>query len=65
MPCIRPGDRLVIYNVAIRHIPTVLTGTGEVYGRSEGENLERWPFAVPAEPGVVSTCGPPHPHSSP
>jgi hypothetical protein len=58
VPSIRPGDRLVIYNVADCHIPTVVTVTGPVYRRTRGENLERWPFAVPAEPGQISTRGP-------
>ena len=58
VPSIRPGDQLVIYDVPDRHIPTVVTVTGEVYRRTDGENLERWPFAVPAEPGAISTRGP-------
>lgn len=53
-----PGDRVVIYNIADQHLAAVLTVTGEAWKRTEGEDLERWPYAVSTRPEILSSRGP-------
>jgi hypothetical protein len=48
----------VVYNVADRHLVTVTTVVSDVYKRTEGANLDRWPYAFRTEPGVISPRGP-------
>ena len=67
---IRPGQRVLDLAAApggkATQIAALLGDEGllvanEVEGsriKALGENLERWPFAVPAEPGEISTRGP-------
>jgi hypothetical protein len=53
-----PGDRVVIYNIADQHLAAVLTITGEAWKRTDGEDLERWPYAVSTRPEILSSRGP-------
>jgi hypothetical protein len=57
-PAVRTGDKVVVYNTPRRHLAAVVTVTAESYRRTAGDNLERWPFAIRAEPYLVSDRGP-------
>ena len=53
-----PGDRVVIYNIAEKHVAAVVTVTERATRRSEGEDLERWPYAFGTRPEILSSRGP-------
>jgi len=55
---VQPGDHVVIYNVAEKHVAAVVEVTEPARGRSEGEELERWPYAFGARPELLSSRGP-------
>lgn len=54
-----PGDRLVIYNIEGKHVVAVVVTTGPAFQREEdGAHADRWRYAVPTVPELVSTRGP-------
>jgi len=53
-----PGDRVVIYNIANKHVAAVVTVTECAIKRDEGEDLERWPYAFGTRAELVSSRGP-------
>jgi hypothetical protein len=54
-----PGDRLVIYNIEGKHVVAVVRTTGPAFERPEQtEHAERWRYAVPTVPELVSSRGP-------
>jgi hypothetical protein len=55
---VEPGDRVVIYNIADKHVAAVVTVTERATRRSEGEDLDRWPYAFGTRPEIVSSRGP-------
>src|SRR4051812_15265082 len=57
-PSIKTGDTVVVYNSSKRHLAAVVRVTVESYERTSGDNLDRWPFAIGAEPYLVSDRGP-------
>jgi hypothetical protein len=57
-PSIKTGDKVVVYNTSQRHLAAVVTVTTETYERTTGANIDRWPFAIGAEPYLVSDRGP-------
>jgi hypothetical protein len=50
---VEPGDRVVIFNIAEKHVAAVVTVTERATKRSEGEDLERWPYAFGARPDLL------------
>lgn len=43
---VEPGDRVIIYNIAEKHVAAVLTVTEPARKRADGEEeLDRWPYA--------------------
>jgi len=55
---VEPGDRVVVYNIAAKHLAAVLTVTEKATKRTEGEDLERWPYAFGARPELIASRGP-------
>jgi hypothetical protein len=55
-PSIEPGDRLVLFNTADKHLFAVVAVTGDGYSR-EAEDSD-YPFAFPVSPELLSDRGP-------
>ena len=55
---VQPGDRVVIFNIPEKHVAAVVTVTEPACPRSEGEELERWPYAFGTRPETLSARGP-------
>jgi hypothetical protein len=53
-----PGDRVVIYNIAEKHVAAVVRVTEPATKQSEGEDLDRWPYAFGTRPELLSSRGP-------
>ena len=56
-PLSRPGDRLVLFNTANKHLFAVVEVTGEPHSRDDGEAGE-YAFTVPVSPELLSDRGP-------
>jgi hypothetical protein len=48
----------VIFNIAEKHVAAVVTVIESATKRSEGEDLERWPYAFGTRPAMLSSRGP-------
>lgn len=55
-PSIQPGDRLVLFNTAGKHLFAIVTVTG--HGHRRDDDDAQYPFAVPVQPDLVSDRGP-------
>jgi len=55
---VEPGDRVVIFNIVEKHVAAVVTVTESATKRSEGEDLDRWPYAFGTRPELLSARGP-------
>ncbi len=55
---VEPGDRVVVFNIAEKYVAAVVTVTEPASKRSEGEGLERWPYAFGTRPELLSARGP-------
>jgi hypothetical protein len=54
---VKPGDCVVIFNIAEKHVAAVVTVRESATKRSEGDDLERWPYAFGTRPEMLSSRG--------
>lgn len=55
---VEPGNRVVIFSIAEKHAAAVVSVIERAAKRSEGEDLERCPYAFGTRPELLSSRGP-------